>query len=485
MDGGEEVKLQVVEIDLLCSMFPGEGELTLVDPSVLPDLRAFSEGQLKEAPSTCLDLSIDLRLGDAGQNKVILRCVLPTHYPSVAAEVYARASSLSRRDERSMNAALAEHLEQVSHGEPCVVAAVAWLQDNWSLYFTENDEKLSKQDKSGAQVKEKTFTRLWIYSHHIYNKVKRRDIVAWARDLGLSGFCLPGKPGIVCVEGAQEACEEYWTRLRRLSWHHIAIKHREDIPVQVNHTAEHDSEREFEPLRRFPPLEEKAFQVRDLEQENRLLEVEIQTLRRSGGQPSGLRALFVAELRGLQALVQSSRQQRDMAVAERAALEAELAAVKKRYEEATGARRAAQDELEAFRPDVDKVTSRRLDLELQIELLERKLEFLKSVQSEEINELLAQIHGTTAKVEMEYALPDLTTALRDIRAQYEDIASKNLKELDDWYKAKFSDVAPTASQRVEDFHCLKKEVSDSKLLVWCSILLILWCKNSSAPKNYT
>uniref|UniRef100_A0A8C4QYH6 IF rod domain-containing protein n=1 Tax=Eptatretus burgeri TaxID=7764 RepID=A0A8C4QYH6_EPTBU len=205
--------------------------------------------------------------------------------------------------------------------------------------------------------------------------------------------------------------------------------------------------------------------VRDLEQENRLLEVEIQTLRRSGGQPSGLRALFVAELRGLQALVQSSRQQRDMAVAERAALEAELAAVKKRYEEATGARRAAQDELEAFRPDVDKVTSRRLDLELQIELLERKLEFLKSVQSEEINELLAQIHGTTAKVEMEYALPDLTTALRDIRAQYEDIASKNLKELDDWYKAKFSDVAPTASQRVEDFHCLKKEVSDSKLLV--------------------
>uniref|UniRef100_UPI00358FD2FD desmin-like n=1 Tax=Myxine glutinosa TaxID=7769 RepID=UPI00358FD2FD len=205
--------------------------------------------------------------------------------------------------------------------------------------------------------------------------------------------------------------------------------------------------------------------VRDLEQENRLLEVEIQTLRRSSGQPSGLRALFVAELRGLQALAQCSRQQRDMAVAEQAALEAELAAVKKRYEEATGARRAAQDELEAFRPDVDKVTSRRLDLELQIELLERKLEFLKSVQSKEINELLAQIHGATAKVEMEYALPDLTAALRDIRAQYEDIAAKNLKELDNWYKAKFSDVAPTASQRVEDFHCLKKEVSDSKLLV--------------------
>uniref|UniRef100_UPI00358F7697 RWD domain-containing protein 2B-like n=1 Tax=Myxine glutinosa TaxID=7769 RepID=UPI00358F7697 len=275
MDGSEEVKLQVAEIDLLCSMFPGEGELTFVDPSVLPDLRAFSEGRLEEAPSACLDLSVDLRLGDAGQNKVVLRCVLTKHYPSVAAEVYARASSLSRKGERAMNTALAEHLEQVSHGEPCVVTAIVWLQDTWSCYFTENDE-LSKQDKSGAQVKEETFSRLWIYSHHIYNKVKRRDIVAWARDLGLSGFCLPGKPGIVCVEGTQQACDDYWTRLRRLSWHHIAIKHREDIPVQVNHIAGHHSEREFEPLRRFPPLEEKAFQVRgtrmDLGQLYRYLE---------------------------------------------------------------------------------------------------------------------------------------------------------------------------------------------------------------------
>ena len=32
--------------------------------------------------------------------------------------------------------------------------------------------------------------------------------------------------------------------------------------------------------------------------------------------------------------------------------------------------------------------------------------------------------------------PDLTAALRDIRAQYETIALKNMQESEDWYKSK-------------------------------------------------
>lgn len=32
--------------------------------------------------------------------------------------------------------------------------------------------------------------------------------------------------------------------------------------------------------------------------------------------------------------------------------------------------------------------------------------------------------------------PDLTAALRDIRAQYEGIAAKNIAEAEDWYKSK-------------------------------------------------
>jgi len=39
-------------------------------------------------------------------------------------------------------------------------------------------------------------------------------------------------------------------------------------------------------------------------------------------------------------------------------------------------------------------------------------------------------------VDMEMAKPDLTGALRDVRLQYENLASKNLQESEEWYKSK-------------------------------------------------
>lgn len=41
------------------------------------------------------------------------------------------------------------------------------------------------------------------------------------------------------------------------------------------------------------------------------------------------------------------------------------------------------------------------------------------------------------QVEVEATVkPELTAALRDIRAQYESIAAKNLQEAEEWYKSK-------------------------------------------------
>lgn len=41
------------------------------------------------------------------------------------------------------------------------------------------------------------------------------------------------------------------------------------------------------------------------------------------------------------------------------------------------------------------------------------------------------------KMEVEATVrPDLTAALRDIRAQYETIATKNMQESEEWYKSK-------------------------------------------------
>lgn len=50
-----------------------------------------------------------------------------------------------------------------------------------------------------------------------------------------------------------------------------------------------------------------------------------------------------------------------------------------------------------------------------------------------------QVSVQTQQLKMEVdssARPDLTGALRDIRAQYETIALKNMQESEDWYKSK-------------------------------------------------
>ena len=52
-------------------------------------------------------------------------------------------------------------------------------------------------------------------------------------------------------------------------------------------------------------------------------------------------------------------------------------------------------------------------------------------------EMHVQVQEQHLQVDMaEVAKPDLTSALRDVRMQYENLASKNLQESEDWYKSK-------------------------------------------------
>lgn len=53
-------------------------------------------------------------------------------------------------------------------------------------------------------------------------------------------------------------------------------------------------------------------------------------------------------------------------------------------------------------------------------------------------ELQNQIQQQHVQLDMEVAKPDLTAALRDVRLQYENLASKNIQESEDWYKSKVS-----------------------------------------------
>ncbi|CDQ93572.1 unnamed protein product [Oncorhynchus mykiss] len=69
---------------------------------------------------------------------------------------------------------------------------------------------------------------------------------------------MPGKPGIICVEGPQSACEDFWARVKVLTWKKIIIRHREDVAVD-SRSAEASVADNTDSLRRFTGFEEAMF----------------------------------------------------------------------------------------------------------------------------------------------------------------------------------------------------------------------------------
>ncbi|KAM9468067.1 desmin-like isoform 2-T2 [Clarias gariepinus] len=202
--------------------------------------------------------------------------------------------------------------------------------------------------------------------------------------------------------------------------------------------------------------------VRTLEQQNKLLETEIEALKGRYVKPSGLRMLYEEQLKELRRVADQMRAQRDIAVAAKEAMVAQLELVKVKYEEALEARKKAEQDIEAFKPDVDVATAARIALEKQLENLEVEMEFLQRIHKQEIDELMAQIYQTVAKVDMAFSLPDLASALKELQSQYDSIAARNLQEMDAWYKSKFQDLNTASTRHVESVRGIREEVVSYK-----------------------
>ncbi|XP_046940406.1 desmin isoform X5 [Lynx rufus] len=80
------------------------------------------------------------------------------------------------------------------------------------------------------------------------------------------------------------------------------------------------------------------------------------------------------------------------------------------------------------------------------------------IYEEELRELRRQ--EQQVQVEMDMSKPDLTAALRDIRAQYETIAAKNISEAEEWYKSKVSDLTQAANKNNDALRQAKQEMME-------------------------
>ncbi|KAA0722252.1 Alpha-internexin [Triplophysa tibetana] len=123
-------------------------------------------------------------------------------------------------------------------------------------------------------------------------------------------------------------------------------------------------------------------------------------------------------------------------------------------------REEAEQTLRAFKKDVDSATMVRLDLERKVESLLDEINFMRKVHEEEVAELMNMIQSSQVSMEIEVAKPDLTSALKEIRGQYEVVATKNLQSAEEWYKSKFADLSEQANKSNEVIRANREELNE-------------------------
>lgn len=245
------LRKQLDELEMLTSIYCNPGELKIDDHSIAADINEFLEDRLSSV-NRQLDYTITL---EHNNSKIYVAFQLPHLYPcSKLADISVRSSLFSKSEETSIRKKLEKFLKTLDTTEVYTLEVLNWIQDNVDT-FTEAPDN---QTKSADNKKWIEFERMWIYSHHLKSKTKRQEIVKSARQLDLSGFSRPGKPGIICVEGWKRNTEDFWKYIRSMNWQKITIRKSEVKTIDLD---------DLDAVRKFPNFTEQLFAQDEEEQQ--------------------------------------------------------------------------------------------------------------------------------------------------------------------------------------------------------------------------
>lgn len=225
------IQEQCNEIEMLQSIFCNAGEMCILDHSILIDMFDFVEGKRPNLNSK-LDFTITVAAAKTNQ-MAELQFELPFTYPTLeepGVTVRLKGHSPHRaQSENHVKRELCEYIagDDIDKSTVYIYPIIVWLQENIDRLIespTEFESKASPSSDASSAEPTEEMQRLWIYSHHLKSAVKRQDILKLAKDLELSGFSKPGKPGIICIEGTKDNTNEFWKCIRQWAWQKIQLR---------------------------------------------------------------------------------------------------------------------------------------------------------------------------------------------------------------------------------------------------------------------
>ncbi|VDN02470.1 unnamed protein product [Thelazia callipaeda] len=162
---------------------------------------------------------------------------------------------------------------------------------------------------------------------------------------------------------------------------------------------------------------------------------------------------------------QNDRERIDELLAKLSTLEAELDLLRRRInnleEEISRIKKDNihfVNELNKARSDLDQETLNRIDYQNQVQTLLEEIDFMRRVHDQEIGDLQAMAARDTTSENREYFKNELSSAIRDIRAEYDQICSMNRTDMESWYKLKVQEIQTQSTRQNMEQGYAKEEV---------------------------
>uniref|UniRef100_A0A8C9N0H0 Keratin, type II cytoskeletal 8 n=1 Tax=Serinus canaria TaxID=9135 RepID=A0A8C9N0H0_SERCA len=103
----------------------------------------------------------------------------------------------------------------------------------------------------------------------------------------------------------------------------------------------------------------------------------------------------------------------------------------------------------------------KVELESRLESLTDEINFLRQLYEEELQELQAQVSDTAVVVSMDNSRQlDMAGVLADVRAQYEDIASRSRAEAEGLYQVKYEELKTAAGKQGDDLRQTRSQIQE-------------------------
>lgn len=256
---------QLATVDLLLSMFYGEGEITVCDPAALDALREHVESGMDVSLPPSIDLELNIEIAPA--------CILELHMRIPFTRT--QDDRMSTQNDFDANEppkpvyslrcpswlTRKEHAELVANmpvDDPDgVLGVVQYLKDTAPTLLTTANTDVPNNDPTNTTYAQTStnqsqladpLVRVWFYLQSLSTRSKRLDLVNWAPSYSLTGFVLAGKPGILCVEGTSANISAYMSEIKTRSW--------SDVPAYQKKVSERCREEGKEVVRKFVDMRE-------------------------------------------------------------------------------------------------------------------------------------------------------------------------------------------------------------------------------------